>query len=57
MIKVWEFGSPQGEEKRPKDWWVSIEGLVPLMDRLGAQGWEAFGISGTDVMMKRQRED
>lgn len=55
-IKLNEFVGPEGEEKRAKDYWVSPDGLLPMLDRFGAQGWEGFAFMGTDVIMKRPIE-
>ncbi|MEA2553357.1 MAG: hypothetical protein QOJ65_1533 [Fimbriimonadaceae bacterium] len=52
-VKLYDYGSPEGEEKNPKDFWVTPDGLLALMDRLGAQGWEAVTRAGVDVIMKR----
>jgi hypothetical protein len=55
-VKLYDYGSPEGETKRPKDIWVSPDGLLPILDKLGADGWEAFAIYNTDVLLKRPAE-
>ena len=53
-VKMYEFGSEEAEEKRHNDYWVSDYGLLPLLNKLGEEGWEAVCQVGRDVIMKRQ---
>ena len=55
-VKMYEFGSEEAEEKRHNDYWVSDYGLLPLLNKLGDEGWEAVCQVGRDVIMKRPYE-
>lgn len=55
-LKVYEFGSDEGEEKRINDWWVSEAGVLPLLNKLGEDGWEAITQVGRDLIMRRSYE-
>ena len=55
-VKMYEFGSEEAEEKRHNDIWVSEYGLLPLLNKLGEDGWEAVCQVGRDVLLKRAYE-
>ena len=55
-VKLYEFGSEEAEEKRHNDYWVSDYGLLPLLNKLGEEGWEAVCQVGRDVILKRAYE-
>jgi hypothetical protein len=56
-VKVYDFGSEEAELKRHNDYWVSESGFLPLISRLGTEGWEAVCQSGRDLVMKRPADD
>ena len=56
IIKLHEFGSEDGEKKRHNEYWVSEYGMLPLLTKLGEQGWEAVCQIGRDLVMKRPTE-
>ena len=56
-VKLHEFGSEEGELKRPNEYWVSEYGLLALIQRLGEEGWEAACPIGRDMIMKRPYPD
>ena len=55
-VKMYEFGSEEAEEKRHNDIWVSEYGLLPLVNKLGEEGWEAVCQVGRDLLLKRPFE-
>jgi hypothetical protein len=53
IIKLHEFGSEEGELKRPNEYWVSEYGMLQLLTKLGESGWEAACNIGRDLVLKR----
>jgi hypothetical protein len=53
IIKLHDFGSEEGELKRPNEYWVSEYGMLSLLTRLGESGWEATCNIGRDLVLKR----
>jgi hypothetical protein len=52
-VKLHEFGAEEAELKRHNEYWVSEYGLLPLMNSLGEDGWEAICQVGRDLIMRR----
>lgn len=55
-VKMHEFGSEDAELKRHNEYWVSEYGLLPLLNSLGEDGWEAVCQVGRDLIFRRLYE-